>query len=75
MVKFLLSRDGYIPVPGGGHAKAPTAGSSCHTPRRALLSPIARVFFRPLMAMLAALGRWRGEERFLLATTRITHAI
>jgi quercetin dioxygenase-like cupin family protein len=65
-VKFQLSRDGYIPVPGGGPPKRPLLGAVVIHRGGLYFPPLPRVFFRPLMAMLAALGRWRGEEKFLL---------
>ncbi len=65
-VKFQLSRDGYIPVPGGGPPKRPLLGAVVIHRGGLYFPPLPRIFFRPLIAVLAALGRWRGEERFLL---------
>jgi hypothetical protein len=65
-VKFQLSRDGYIPVPGGGRPKRPLAGAIVIHRGGLYFPPLPRFVFRPLINVLAALGRWRGEERFLV---------
>jgi quercetin dioxygenase-like cupin family protein len=67
-VKFQLSRDGYIPVPGGGKPKRALLGAVVIHRGGLYVPPLPRFFFRPLIAVLAALGTWRGEERFLLET-------
>jgi quercetin dioxygenase-like cupin family protein len=65
-VKFQLSRDGYIPVPGGGPPKRPLVGAVVIHRGVLYFPPLPRFLFRSLVAMAAALGRWRGAERFLV---------
>lgn len=61
-IKFQLSRDGYI----GARPKRSLLGAVVVHRGGLYFPPLPRVFFGPLIAALAALGRWRGEERFLL---------
>jgi len=65
-IKFQLSRDGYAPRPGGGRPSRPLVGLVVAHRGGIYFPPLPRALFRPLIAALAAFGRWRGEERFLL---------
>ncbi|MFJ4656927.1 cupin domain-containing protein [Nocardia sp. NPDC088792] len=65
-IKFLLSRDGYLPVPGKrpGHLLL----NAVVLDRCGLyFPPLPRWLFKLLITPLAAIGRWRGREKFLLA--------
>lgn len=64
-LKFLMSRDGYIPVPGSGPPKNVLLGAVVIQRGGLYFPPLPRWLFRLLMASLAALGRWRGREQFL----------
>lgn len=64
-LKFLMSRDGYIPVPGSGPPKNVLLGAVVIHRGGLYFPPLPRWLFRLLMASLAALGRWRGREHFL----------
>ena len=65
-MKFMLSRDGYIPVPGGGRPKDLLVGAVLIDRGGLYLPPLPRWLFRVTMRSLASIGRWRGRERFLL---------
>jgi quercetin dioxygenase-like cupin family protein len=65
-MKFLLSRDGYLPKPGGGRPKHLLLGAVVIQRGGLYFPPLPRWLFRALMASLAAAGRWRGREQFLL---------
>jgi hypothetical protein len=65
-IKFQLSRDGFIPVPGGRPPKRPLVGAVVIQRGGLYFPPLPRFLFRPLIGVAAALGRWRGAERFLL---------
>lgn len=65
-VKFQLSKDGYAPRPGRRTPKRPLMSAVVVHRSGIYFPPLPRVLFRPLVSFLAALGRWRGEERFLL---------
>jgi len=65
-VKFLLSRDGYLPHGAGPPKHLLLAAIVLH--RGGLyFPPLPRWLFRLLIGCLAALGRWRGRETFLLS--------
>jgi quercetin dioxygenase-like cupin family protein len=64
-LKFLMSRDGYIPVPGGGPPKNVLLGAVVIQRGGLYFPPLPRWLFRLLMGSLAALGRLRGREQFL----------
>lgn len=64
-LKFLMSRDGYIPVPGSGPPKNVLLGAVVIQRGGLYFPPLPRWLFRLLMGSLAALGRWRGREQFL----------
>ena len=64
-LKFLMSRDGYIPVPGSGPPKNVLLGAVVIQQGGLYFPPLPRWLFRLLMGSLAALGRWRGREQFL----------
>lgn len=64
-LKFLMSRDGYIPVPGSGPPKNVLLGAVVIQRGGLYFPPLPRWLFRLLMTSLAALGRWRGREQFL----------
>lgn len=63
-VKFLLARDGYLPQ-GGGPPKHLLLGAVVIHRGGLYFPPLPRWLFRPLIAGLAALGRWRGWEQSL----------
>jgi quercetin dioxygenase-like cupin family protein len=65
-MKFLLSRDGYIPVPGGGRPKDPLLGAVIIDRDGLYLPPLPRWLFRGMIRTMATIGRRRGRERFLL---------
>lgn len=60
------SRDGYLPKPGGGRPKHLLLGAVVIQRGGLYFPPLPRWLFRALMASLAAAGRWRGREQFLL---------
>lgn len=63
---FALSGDGYIPIPGRGMPKRPlVAAVFLHRSGQNVAPRMPRPIYRVLIAALAALGRWRGHERFL----------
>lgn len=64
-LKFLMSRDGYIPVPGSGPPKNVLLGAVVIHRGGLYFPPLPRWLFRLLMGALAAVGRWRGREHFL----------
>jgi hypothetical protein len=64
-LKFLMSRDGYIPVPGSGPPKNVLLGAVVIQRGGLYFPPLPRWLFRLLMGSLAALGRLRGREQFL----------
>ena len=64
-VKFLLSRDGYLPT-GGGPPRHLLLAAVVLDRGGLYFPPIPVPVFRLLIAGLAALGRWRGREKFLL---------
>ncbi len=64
-IKFLLSRDGYLPT-GGGPPRQLLIGAVVLHRAGMYFPPLPRWLFRSLIVALAALGRWRGRERFLL---------
>jgi quercetin dioxygenase-like cupin family protein len=64
-LKFLMSRDGYIPVPGSGPPKNVLLGAVVIQRGGIYFPPLPRWLFRLLMGSLATLGRWRGREQFL----------
>jgi quercetin dioxygenase-like cupin family protein len=64
-LKFLLSRDGYLPT-GGGRPKHLLLAAVVLHRSGMYFPPLPAWLFRPLIAALAALGRWRGREDFLL---------
>lgn len=64
-LKFLMSRDGYIPVPGSGPPKNVLLGAVVIHRGGLYFPPLPRWLFRLLVGSLAALGRWRGREQFL----------
>ena len=66
-VKFLLSRDGYLPTPGGGRPKDPLLGMVVIDRGGLYFPPLPRPLFRVLIGALAAIGRGLGRERFLLS--------
>jgi quercetin dioxygenase-like cupin family protein len=66
-MKFLMSRDGYIPTPGSGPPKHLLLGAVLIDRGGLYFPPLPRPVFRALMASLATIGRWRGRERFLRA--------
>jgi len=65
-VKFLLSRDGYLPT-GGGPRKQLLLGAVVLHRAGIYFPPLPVWLFRGLIAALAAFGRWRGREKFLLS--------
>jgi quercetin dioxygenase-like cupin family protein len=65
-VKFLMSRDGYLPVPGSGPPKHLLLGAVLIQRGGLYFPPLPRWLFRALFGSLAAIGRLRGRERFLL---------
>ena len=67
-MKFLLSRDGYIPVPGGARPKDPLVGAVLIHRGGLYFPPVPRRLFRALVGLAAGLGRRIGKERFLLDT-------
>ena len=61
-MKFLMSRDGFIPTPGaGGPPKHLLLGAVLIDRGGLYFPPLPRWLFRALMATLAAVGRWRGR--------------
>lgn len=65
-VKFLLSRDGFLPT-GDGPPKQLLIGAVVLHRAGIYFPPLPVWLFRGLIAALAALGRWRGREQFLLS--------
>jgi quercetin dioxygenase-like cupin family protein len=65
-MKFLLSRDGYIPVPGGGPPKDPLLGAVIMDRDGLYVPPLPRWLFKAMIRTMATIGRHRGRERFLL---------
>jgi quercetin dioxygenase-like cupin family protein len=65
-MKFMMSRDGYLPVPGGGPPKDFLIGAVLIDRGGLYLPPLPRWLFHVTMRSLASIGRWRGRERFLL---------
>lgn len=65
-LKFLLSRDGYLPT-GGGRPKHLLLAAVVLHRSGMYFPPLPESIFRLLIAGLAAFGRWRGREEFLLS--------
>jgi quercetin dioxygenase-like cupin family protein len=65
-VKFLMSRDGYLPQ-GGGPPRHLLLAAIVLQRGGLYFPPLPRWLFRALIAGLAALGRWGGREAFLLS--------
>ena len=65
-IKFLLSRDGYLPT-GGGPPKQVLLGAVVLHRAGLYFPPLPVWLFRGLIAALAAVGRWRGREQYLLS--------
>jgi quercetin dioxygenase-like cupin family protein len=65
-MKFLMSRDGFLPKPGGGPPKHLLLGAVLIDRAGMYFPPLPRWLFHGLMGSLATVGRWRGRERFLI---------